>query len=55
MSKNYICHICIIFSETYIEELRKQAIGGVIKYIKICNLSDAVIELPSIEKQKKIS
>ena len=42
------------FLETYIEELRKQAIGGVIKYIKICNLSDAVIELPSIEKQKKI-
>ena len=24
------------FLETYIEELRKQAIGGVIKYIKIC-------------------
>ena len=42
------------FLETYIKELRKQAIGGVIKYIKICNLSDAVIELPSIEKQKKI-
>lgn len=42
------------FLETYIEELRKQAIGGVIKYIKICNLSDAVIELPSIAKQKKI-
>lgn len=42
------------FLETYIEELRKQAIGGVIKYIKICNLRDAVIELPSIEKQKKI-
>lgn len=42
------------FMEAYVEELRKQAIGGVIKYIKMGNLTDAMIELPSIEEQKKI-
>ena len=40
------------FLEGYIEELRKQSIGGVIKYIKLGNLTDAMIELPTIEKQK---
>ena len=29
------------FMEDYIDELRKQAIGGVIKYIKLANLTDA--------------
>lgn len=38
----------------YIEELRKQAIGGVIKYIKLGNLTEALIELHTIEEQKKI-
>ena len=42
------------FMEDYIEELRKQAIGGVIKYIKLGNLTDAMIELPSINEQKFI-
>ena len=42
------------FMESYIDELRKQSIGGVIKYIKIKNLTDALIELPSIEVQRKI-
>lgn len=42
------------FMEGYIEELRKQAIGGVIKYIKLGNLTDALIELPSIAEQKAI-
>jgi type I restriction enzyme S subunit len=42
------------FMEGYVEELRKQAIGGVIKYIKLGNLTDALIELPNIETQKKI-
>lgn len=42
------------FMEGYIEELRKQAIGGVIKYIKLGNLTDALIKLPSIEEQKAI-
>lgn len=42
------------FLEGYIEELRKQSIGGVIKYIKIGNLTEASIELPPIEEQKYI-
>jgi type I restriction enzyme S subunit len=37
----------------YVEELRKQSIGGVIKYIKLGNLTDALIDLPSIETQKE--
>ena len=42
------------FMEGYVEELRKQAIGGVIKYIKLGNLTDALITLPSVEEQKVI-
>jgi type I restriction enzyme, S subunit len=42
------------FLEGYIEVLRKQSIGGVIKYIKLGNLTEALIELPSIEEQKHI-
>ena len=42
------------FMEGYVEDLRKQAIGGVIKYIKLGNLTDAMIELPDVEIQKKI-
>lgn len=42
------------FMEGYVEELRKQAIGGVIKYIKLGNLTNAMIELPDVEIQKKI-
>ena len=42
------------FFEGYIEKLRKQSIGGVIKYIKLDNLTNALIELPSIEEQKYI-
>ena len=43
-----------LFMDGYVEELRRQAIGGVIKYIKLGNLTDAVIELPSVEEQKNI-
>ena len=42
------------FMERYVEELRKQSIGGVIKYIKLGNLTDATIELPDINTQKII-
>ncbi len=38
----------------YIEELRKQAIGGVIKYIKLENLTEAIIDLPTIKVQKEL-
>lgn len=36
------------------EVLRTQSIGGVIKYIKLGNLADALIPLPGIEKQAEI-
>ena len=42
------------FMLRYIEELRKQSIGGVIKYIKLSNLTEAEIELPAIEEQMRI-
>ena len=42
------------FMSSYINELRKQAIGGVIKYIKLGNLTGAKIQLPSIKKQMEI-
>ena len=43
-----------LFMDGYVDELRRQAIGGVIKYIKLGNLTDALIELPNIETQKTI-
>ena len=42
------------FMEKYIVELRKLAIGGVIKYIKLGNLTDALIELPSYNQQRSL-
>ena len=42
------------FLDKYVEELRKQSIGGVIKYIKLGNLTEAQIPTCSIEEQKKI-
>lgn len=42
------------FMDGYVEELRKQSIGGVIKYIKLGNLTNALIELPDLETQKAI-
>lgn len=42
------------FLEGYIDELRQQSIGGVIKYIKLGNLTDALIPLPEFNKQIEI-
>lgn len=42
------------FLDKYIEKLREQAIGGVIKYIKLGYLTEAYLPLPSIEAQTKI-
>lgn len=42
------------FMEKYIVELRKLAIGGVIKYIKLGNLTEALIELPSYNQQRSL-
>ena len=52
-------HILIVpylysFLDKYVETLREQSIGGVIKYIKLGNLTDAIIPLPSVEEQEKI-
>lgn len=42
------------FLDIYIDVLRSQAIGGVIKYIKLGNLTEALIPLPSLKKQAEI-
>ena len=42
------------FLDSYVSVLRAQSIGGVIKYIKLGNLADALIPLPNIEKQQEI-
>lgn len=42
------------FMSKYIEVLRNQSIGGVIKYIKLGNLTEAEIPIPSLEEQNKI-
>lgn len=42
------------FLDMYVETLRKQAIGGVIKYIKLGNLTEADIPIHSIDKQKYV-
>lgn len=43
------------FLDIYVSELRKQAIGGVIKYIKLPYLTDAVVQLPSEEWQREFA
>ena len=40
------------FMTQYIQDLRRLSIGGVIKYIKLGNLTDVEISLPDIEEQK---
>ena len=42
------------FLDKYVETLRKQSIGGVIKYIKLGNLTEADIPLCGIEEQLEI-
>lgn len=42
------------FLDKYVETLREQSIGGVIKYIKLGNLTDAEIPLPSLQDQQQI-
>ncbi len=43
------------FLERYVETLRKESIGGVIKYIKLGNLTEAAIPLPPLEEQRRIA
>lgn len=42
------------FLTKYINILRKNSIGGVIKYIKLGDLTDIKLSLPSIDEQQKI-
>ena len=42
------------FFSKYIEQLRQLSIGGVIKYIKLGNLTDAKLPVPSREEQERI-
>ena len=43
------------FLDSYVEKLREQSIGGVIKYIKLGNLTDAEIPLPPLATQQRIA
>jgi type I restriction enzyme, S subunit len=43
------------FMSKYVEKLRLDSIGGVIKYIKIGNITDAKILLPDLATQKHIA
>jgi type I restriction enzyme S subunit len=51
INTRYLFH----FLDTYLEKLREQSIGGVIKYIKLENLTDAQIPLPPLATQKRIA
>ena len=42
------------FLDKYVEELRKQSIGGVIKYIKLGNLTEAQIHMRSMNEQNEV-
>lgn len=48
------CKYLYLFMNFYIDKLRKDSIGGVIKYIKLGNLTEAVLELPDIKKQQEL-
>ena len=52
-SKLYVPYM-YYFLDKYVETLRKLSIGGVIKYIKLGNLTDAEIPIPELSIQKKI-
>jgi type I restriction enzyme S subunit len=43
------------FMDLYVSELRRQSIGGVIKYIKLPYLTDAVINLPVAAEQSRFA
>ena len=44
-----------LFLDKYVGKLREQAIGGVIKYIKMGNLTEAKIPLPPLAQQQRIA
>ena len=50
LSVPYLYH----YLDKYVETLRNQAIGGVIKYIKLGNLTEANIPIPAVTEQESI-
>ena len=42
------------FLSSYIDTLRKQSIGAIIKYIKLGNLTEAMLPIPPLSEQKRI-
>lgn len=42
------------FMDSYLDTLREQSIGGIIKYIKLGMLTDAAVPLPPLEEQIRI-
>jgi type I restriction enzyme, S subunit len=55
ISQSLDCRYLYHFLDSYLTELRKLSIGGVIKYIKLGNLNDAQIPLPPLEEQRRIA
>lgn len=53
--KKLLVRYLYYFLDKYVETLREQSIGGVIKYIKLGNLTEAYIPLPSLDEQRKIA
>ena len=52
---NVICtKYLYYFMQKYVETLRNQAIGGVIKYIKLSNINDALMPIYNTNEQGKI-
>ncbi len=43
-----------LFFQKYIDVLRSGSIGGIIKYIKLGDLTNAIIPIPSLDEQKTI-
>jgi type I restriction enzyme S subunit len=43
------------FMDKYLAKLRQMSIGGVIKYIKIGNLTDAELPVPNLPEQRRIA
>lgn len=43
------------YLDNYVEILRQESIGGVIKYIKLSNLTEAIIPLPLLAEQRRIA
>lgn len=52
--QNITVYYLYLFFSFYIDILRQKSIGGVIKYIKLGDITEALIPVPSIEEQQRI-